>query len=121
MKKLLAVLLFTLPSVAFAVDLDLDGYYITPKGGVSQSMDTGTTNFTNSNGISFNLQDEDLGKGTAFGVSADKYITDSFRLELEAIKRDGYDYDARIIQITTTVTVSKADIGDYKFIYQWLL
>ena len=71
-------------------------------------MDTGTTNFTNSNGISFDLQDEDLGKGTAFGVSAGKYITDSFRLELEAIKRDGYDYDARIIQLTTTV--SKADM-----------
>ena len=27
-----------------------------------------------------------------------KYLTDSFRLELEAIKRTGYEFDARDIQ-----------------------
>jgi opacity protein-like surface antigen len=93
MKILLAVLLFTrfCCGLAFAVDLDLDGYYITPKGGVSKSMDTGATNFDN--GGPFNQQDEDLGTGTAFGVSAGKYITDNFRLELEAIKRTGYELD----------------------------
>ena len=29
-----------------------------------------------------------------FGISAGKYLTDNFRLELEAIKRTGYEYDA---------------------------
>ena len=39
MKKLLAALLLTLPTMAVAVDLD--GYYITAKGGVSKTFDTG--------------------------------------------------------------------------------
>ena len=41
MKKILAALLLTLPTMAIAIDLE--GYYITAKGGVSKSMDTGTT------------------------------------------------------------------------------
>jgi hypothetical protein len=41
MKKILAALLLTLPTMAVAVDLE--GYYITPKVGASKSMDTGTT------------------------------------------------------------------------------
>ena len=43
MKKLLAALLLTLPTMAIAIDLE--GYYITAKGGVSKSMDTGTTTY----------------------------------------------------------------------------
>ena len=42
MKKLLAALLLTLPTMAIAIDLE--GYYITAKGGVSKTMDTGTIN-----------------------------------------------------------------------------
>jgi opacity protein-like surface antigen len=99
MKKLLAVLLLTLPTMAVAIDLE--GYYITAKGGVSKTSDTGETSFILSNGASRALQDDDLGTGSAFGFSLGKYLTDSFRLELEAIKRTGYEYDGRAIPFPT--------------------
>ena len=91
MKKILAALLLTLPTMAVAIDLE--GFYITPKGGVSKSMDTGTTS-ESLGGTTFSLADEDLGTGTAFGLSVGKYISDNFRLELEAIKRTSYEFDA---------------------------
>ena len=89
MKKLVAALLLTLSTMAIAVDLD--DFYITAKGGVSKTLDTGTMNYDN--GEVFTLNDDDLGTGSAFGISAGKYITDNFRLELEAIKRTGYEMD----------------------------
>ena len=96
MKKILAALLLTLPSMAMAIDLD--GYYITAKGGVSKTFNTGTTSLNLQNfgvgGALRTFQNEDLGTGSAFGFSVGKYLTDSFRLELEAIKRAGYEYDA---------------------------
>ena len=88
MKKLLAALLLTLPTISVAVDLD--GYYITAKGGVSKTSDTGTMSYGTPTVI---LNDDDLGTGSAFGISAGKYISDNFRLELEAIKRTGYEMD----------------------------
>ena len=88
MKKILAALLLTLPSMAMAIDLE--GYYITAKGGVSKTSDTGTMSYGTPTKI---LNDDDLGTGSAFGISAGKYITDNFRLELEAIKRTGYEMD----------------------------
>ena len=88
-RKFIFALIFILPSLAFAADMD--GFYITPKGGVSKTMDTGTMNYDN--GQVFTLNDDDLGTGSAFGISAGKYITDNFRLELEAIKRTGYEMD----------------------------
>ena len=94
-KKLTLALLFTLPSLSFAVDLD--GFYITAKGGASKTFNTGTTNFVDDTGGLFSSENENLGTGTAFGFSVGKYLTDSFRLELEAIKRTGYEYDARDI------------------------
>jgi len=93
MKKLLAALLLTLPTMAMAIDLE--GYYITAKGGASKTFNTGATTFNNDNGLLRALQNEDLGTGSAFGFSLGKYLTDSFRLELEATKRTGYEYDAR--------------------------
>ena len=93
MKKILAALLLTLPTMAMAIDLE--GYYITAKGGVSKTFNTGTTSFNSAGGgLLFTLEDKDLGTGSAFGFSVGKYLTDSFRLELEAIKRAGYEYDA---------------------------
>ena len=96
MKKLLAALLLTLPTMAVAIDLE--GYYITAKGGASKTFNTGTTNFVDDTGGLFSSENEDLGTGMAFGFSVGKYLTDSFRLELEAIKRTGYEFDARDIQ-----------------------
>jgi len=93
MKKILAALLLTLPTISVAVDLD--GYYITAKGGVSKTFNTGATSFTAIGGLLRPFENEDLGTGSAFGFSVGKYLTDSFRLELEAIKRTGYEYDAR--------------------------
>ena len=78
--------------------IDLEGYYITAKGGVSKTFNTGTTSFNRENGALRTFQNEDLGTGSAFGFSVGKYLTDSFRLELEAIKRTGYEFDARDIQ-----------------------
>ena len=95
-KKITLALLFTLPSLSFAIDLE--GYYITAKGGVSKTFNTGETSFVD--GLFDSLQNEDLGTGSAFGFSVGKYLNDSFRLELEAIKRAGYEYDARRIRIS---------------------
>ena len=92
-RKLTLALLLTLPTMAMAIDLE--GYYITAKGGVSKTFNTGTTNLNDDNGDLITLQNEDLGTGSAFGFSVGKYLTNSFRLELEAIKRTGYEYDAR--------------------------
>ena len=106
MKKILAALLLTLPSMAMAIDLD--GYYITAKGGVSKTFNTGTTSLNDTTGAPFTLQNEDLGTGSAFGFSVGKYLTDSFRLELEAIKRTGYEFDGRYVNFPGFV--EKADI-----------
>jgi opacity protein-like surface antigen len=106
MKKILAALLLTLPTMTVA--LDLEGFYVTPKGGVSKSMDTGVTSFTNHLSITQFLSDEDLGTGTAFGFSAGKYLSDNFRIELEVIKRDNYEYDAQ--WLAAAVLSEKADI-----------
>ena len=88
-KKITFALLFAIPSLSFAVDLD--GYYITAKGGASKSMDTGVTSFTNLGDV-FSFEDNDLSRGTAFGFSVGKYLTDNFRLEIEALRRTGYDF-----------------------------
>ena len=93
MKKLLAVLLLTLPTMAVAIDLE--GYYITAKGGASKTFNTGATSYIFANGNLITFQNEDLGTGSAFGFSVGKYLNDNFRLELEAIKRNGYEFDAR--------------------------
>ena len=39
LKKITLALLFAIPSLSLA--MDLDGFYITLKGGISKSMDTG--------------------------------------------------------------------------------
>jgi opacity protein-like surface antigen len=108
MQKLITALLLTLPSMAFAIDLD--GYFITAKGGVSKTMNTGTTSFNRENGAIRTFQDEDLGTGNAFGFSVGKYLTNSFRLELEAIKRTGYEYDARVSNAGFTSYTEEAKI-----------
>lgn len=105
MKTILATLVLTLPTLAFAVDLE--GYYITPKVGVSKSMDTGKTNFWDT-GAKNLFEDEDLGTGYAAGLSAGKYITNNFRVELEAMKRGSYEYDT--FRTGSTTHQLKADI-----------
>ena len=98
-KKIILAILFTIPSLSFT--MDLDSYYITAKGGASKTSDTGETSFILYNGAPRALQNDDLGTGSAFGFSLGKYLTDSFRLELEAIKRTGYEYDGRAIPFPT--------------------
>jgi len=56
------------------------------------------------------LENEDLGTGSAFGFSVGKYLTNSFRLELEAIKRTGYEYDARFTTAGLTTATEEAKI-----------
>ena len=91
-RKFIFALIFILPSLAFAVDLD--SFYITPKGGVSKSMDTGVMNYTNS-GTTDYLEDGDLGTGYVFGLSFGKFVTDNLRFEIEATKRTSYEYDVK--------------------------
>ena len=107
-KKLLAALLLTLPTMAVAIDLE--GYYITAKGGVSKTFNTGATSLTFWSGTTVTSQNEDLGTGSAFGFSVGKYLTDSFRLELEAIKRTGYEYDTRFSTAGYTQYTEEAKI-----------
>ena len=96
MKRILIIILFTIPSLTLAIDLE--SFYITAKDGVSKSMDTGVTNFVAAvaaGGIpTRTMQNNDLGTGTTFGFILGEYLTDNFRLELEATKRTGYEYDA---------------------------
>ncbi len=100
LRKLTLALLLTLPTMAMAIDLE--GYYITAKGGASKTFNTGTTSFNAFDGTLQSFENEDLGTGSAFGFSVGKYLTDSFRLELEAIKRTGYEYDARSSSVSAT-------------------
>jgi opacity protein-like surface antigen len=93
-----------------AMAIDLEGYYITAKGGVSKTSDTGTTSFNAINGDLRTFQNEDLGTGNAFGFSVGKYLTNSFRLELEAIKRTGYEYDARVSTAGLTSVTEEAKL-----------
>ena len=88
-RKLILALAFILPSLAFAVDMD--GFYITAKGGVSKSMDTGSTDLINSSTV-FGFSDDDLGTGWAGGLSVGKYLTNKFRMELEFTRRGGLEY-----------------------------
>jgi opacity protein-like surface antigen len=90
-RKLTLALLLTLPTMAVAIDLD--GYYITPKVGVSKSMNTGGTDWRDSNASLVPMDNDDLGTGNAFGLSVGKYLTGNFRLELEVTKRTGYKFD----------------------------
>ena len=107
-RKLTLALLLTLPTMAVAVDLE--GYYITAKGGLYKTFNTGTTSLNAADGTLFTYQNEDLGTGSAFGFSVGKYLTDSFRLELEAIKRTGYEYDARVSTAGLTSVTEEAKI-----------
>ena len=107
MKKLLAGLLLTLSSMAVA--LDFDGFYITPKGGISKSMDTGVI-FGDAGGGQFDIKDNDLGTGYVFGLSVGKYITNNFRVELEASQRGGLEYDTQYASEPNLGTTTKADI-----------
>jgi opacity protein-like surface antigen len=92
--------------------VDLEGYYITAKGGVSKTLNTGTMDFVNSIPVLVVLENEDLGTGSAFGYSVGKYLNDNFRLELEATKRTGYEFFAFAKQPIEFIMVSqKADIS----------
>ena len=108
MKTILATLLLTLPTLAFAVDLE--GYYITPKVGVSKSMDTGVI-LGDAGGGQFDIKDNDLSTGYVFGLSVGKYLTNNFRLELEASQRGGLKYDTEYASAPNLGTTTKADIG----------
>lgn len=107
MKKLLAALLFTLPTLAFAIDLE--DYYITPKGGASKTFNTGMTSFNDKDGNLIAFPNEDLDTGSALGFSVGKYVTDSFRLELEAIKRTNYEYDVNALLFPASANKAKIE------------
>jgi opacity protein-like surface antigen len=106
-KKITFALLFTIPSFSFAIDLD--GFYITPKGGISKSMDTGVI-LGDTGGGQFDIKDNDLGTGYVFGLSVGKYITNNFRVELEASQRGGLEYDTQYASEPNLGTTTKADI-----------
>ena len=72
-------------------------------------MDTGTTSFTNAFSTLIVMENEDLGTGSAFGFSVGKYLNDNFRLELEAIKRTGYEFDARFVNFPTNTLEAKIE------------
>ena len=106
-KKITLALLFAIPSFSFAIDLD--GFYITPKGGISKSMDTGVI-LGDTGGGQFDIKDNDLGTGYVFGLSVGKYITNNFRVELEASQRGGLEYDTEYASEPNLGTTTKADI-----------
>lgn len=107
LKKITFALLFAIPSFSFAIDLD--GFYITPKGGISKSMDTGVI-LGDTGGGQFDIKDNDLGTGYVFGLSVGKYITNNFRVELEASQRGGLEYDTEYASEPNLGTTNKADI-----------
>lgn len=70
------------------------GLYITLKGGVSESMDTGEMH-GDAGGGQYDIKDSNLGTGHVFGLSIGKYINNNFRLELEFSQRDELKLDAK--------------------------
>ena len=72
---------------------NLGKYYITVKGGASKTLNTGETTIAYAPGLIFTYPNEDLGTGSVYRLSTGKYLTDCFRLELEAIKTAGYEFD----------------------------
>ena len=106
-RKLTLALLLTFPTLAFAIDLE--GYYITAKGGASKTFNTGRTSFNDKDGNLIAFPNEDLDTGSAFGFSVGKYVTDSFRLELEAIKRTGYEYDVNSLLFPASANKAKIE------------
>ena len=88
MKKIIFAILFTLPSIAFASNFD----YITVKGGLSKSNNTGETLYS-----SYTAYDNDIETAKIFGLGAGKYIANNFRLEIEAVKRWDYKHDTVLI------------------------
>ena len=65
MRKLIVLLLLTIPSLALAIDLE--GYYITAKGGASKTFNTGATSFDDGNTI--NQFAYKLSAGTLFSLT----------------------------------------------------
>ena len=106
-RKLTLALLLTFPTMSMAIDFE--GYYITAKGGASKTFNTGMTSFNDKDGNLITFPNEDLGTGSAFGFSVGKYLTDSFRLELEAIKRTGYEYDANSLLFPASANKAKIE------------
>ena len=92
MKKYLLAILLAFPSIAFSANLD--GYYISLKGGVSNSGDNGYC-YNNGNGNDLCWSRDDLGTGYIYGLSVGKRISDNIRIELEANKRDDYEIKNR--------------------------
>ena len=112
-RKLTLAPLLTFSAMAMAIDLE--GFYITPKGGISKSMDTGVT-VIDAGGGQNDIKDNDLGTGSVFGLSIGKYITNNFRLELEASQRGGLEYDTEYASAPNLGATIKADI-DTKSIF----
>ena len=77
-RKLTLALLLTLPTMAVAIDLE--GYFVTAKGGVSKTLNTGEMSFINSTSQLIVIENEDLGTGSAFGFSVGKYLNDNLSL-----------------------------------------
>ena len=70
------------------------GFYVTVKGGVSESRDAGEMH-GDAGGGEYDIKDSNLGTGHAFGFSVGKRINNNFRLELEFSQRDELEYDAK--------------------------
>ena len=70
------------------------GFYITVKGGVSESRDAGEMH-GDAGGGEYDIKDSNLGTGHVFGLSVGKRINNNFRLELEFSQRDELEYDAK--------------------------
>jgi opacity protein-like surface antigen len=81
--------MLALPSIAFSGD-----YYITAKGGFSDTDNVGTVTSKEPDVELLVYEDKDLGSGSTFGLSIGKHIIDNFRLELEVLKRNGYTFNA---------------------------
>ena len=91
MRKYLLAILFVFPSIAFSGD-----YYITAKGGFSDTENTGIISGQDQGEVN-RLQDNDLGSGDTFGLSLGKHINGNFRLELEILNRDDYKFNSTLI------------------------
>jgi opacity protein-like surface antigen len=71
------------------------------KGGVSETNNTGETEWKQAGVARRTMTNEDLGTGYNFGFSAGKYVTNNFRVELEVSRRGNYEYDARTTSAAT--------------------
>ena len=107
MRKFILLLLLTIPSLALAIDLE--DYYITPKGGASKTFNTGATSFDDGNTI--NQFAYKLSAGTLFSLTEQLSLDVNYQyVNLGAFESGTDRYEFDVYQNTLLRPLNGGDI-----------